>query len=166
VQEKLGELAAVVASVESAVLAAEYTATPDGTGMMIPGKRALYGAMGLQAETYPRVISILRDLVGGGVLQLPSGIADMTSDLTRPDIERYVQSPGVSSEERVKLFKLAWDIIGSEFAGRHQQYEMFYAGAPFIVKGAYTYRNFGYDELVTELDEFLGAYGINGSEGK
>lgn len=160
VQEKLGELAAVVASVESAVLAAEYTAAPDAAGMMVPGKRALYGAMGLQAETYPRVISILRDLVGGGVLQLPSGVADLTSDFTRPDIERYVQSPGVSSEERVKLFKLAWDIIGSEFAGRHQQYEMFYAGAPFIVKGAYTYRNYGYDALVAELDQYLAGYAI------
>ncbi|MCU1511537.1 MAG: 4-hydroxyphenylacetate 3-hydroxylase, partial [Arthrobacter sp.] len=55
VQEKLGELAAVVASVESAVLAAEYTATPESTGMMVPGKRALYGAMGLQSESYHRV---------------------------------------------------------------------------------------------------------------
>ncbi|MBT2584900.1 4-hydroxyphenylacetate 3-hydroxylase family protein [Arthrobacter sp. ISL-95] len=160
VQEKLGELAAIVQSVESAVLAAEYTATTDDAGMRVPGKSALYGAMGLQSETYPRVISILRDLVGGGVLQLPSSIADMTSNVTRPDMERYVQSPGVASEERVKLFKLAWDIIGSEFAGRHQQYEMFYAGAPFVVRGAYTYRNYGYDALVAELDTFLGSYSI------
>ncbi len=96
VQEKLGELAAIVQSVESAVLAAEYTATTDDAGMRVPGKSALYGAMGLQSETYPRVISILRDLVGGGVLQLPSSIADMTSSVTRPDMERYVQSPRAS----------------------------------------------------------------------
>jgi 4-hydroxyphenylacetate 3-monooxygenase len=165
VQEKLGELAAVVQSVESAVLAAEYTAAPDEAGMIVPGKSALYGAMGLQAETYPRVMAILRDLVGGGVLQLPSSISDMTSDLTRPDMERYVQSPGVPSEERVKLFKLAWDIVGSEFAGRHQQYEMFYAGAPFVVRGAYTYRNYGYDALVAELDQYLGAYSIENPGG-
>lgn len=166
VQEKLGELAAVVASVESALLAAEYTATPDSSGLMVPGKRALYGAMGLQSETYPRVISILRDLVGGGVLQLPSSAADMTSDMTRPDMERYVQSPGVPTEERVKLFKLAWDIIGSEFAGRHQQYEMFYAGAPFVVRGVYTFRNYGYDELVHELDEYLAGYSVGAEAGQ
>lgn len=158
VQEKLGELAAIVSSVESAVLAAEYTAEPDAVGVLIPGKRALYGAMGLQSETYPRVIQILRDLVGGGVLQLPSSIRDLHSDVSAADIARYVQSPGVPSEERVKLFKLAWDIIGSEFAGRHQQYEMFYAGAPFVVKGAYTFRNFGYEQLVEQLDEFLASY--------
>ncbi|MFL0713679.1 MAG: 4-hydroxyphenylacetate 3-hydroxylase family protein [Microcella pacifica] len=166
VQEKLGELAAVVASVESAVLAAEYTATQDSSGLMVPGKQALYGAMGMQSETYPRVMGILRDLVGGGVLQLPSSVADMTSDLTRPDMERYVQSPGVPSEERVKLFKLAWDIIGSEFAGRHQQYEMFYAGAPFVVRGVYAFRNYGYDQLVDELDEYLAGYGVNAEGGQ
>lgn len=158
VQEKLGELAAVVSSVESALIAAQATAEPDQNGVYIPGRRALYGVMGLQSETYPRAIQILRDLVGGGVMQLPSSVKDLHSDVTRGDVERYVHSPGVPSEERVKLFKLAWDVIGSEFAGRHQQYELFYAGAPFVVKGVYTYRNFGYDELVAELDEFLGGY--------
>lgn len=158
VQEKLGELAALVTGVESAVLAAEYTAEADAAGQWLPGKRALYGAMGLQSETYPRVLAILRDLVGGGVLQLPSSVADLTSPLTAADIGRYVQSPGVDSEERVKLFKLAWDIIGSEFAGRHQQYEMFYAGAPFVVKGAYTYRNYGYEEPLRDVEQFLASY--------
>ncbi|MBO9706510.1 MAG: 4-hydroxyphenylacetate 3-hydroxylase, partial [Arthrobacter sp.] len=162
VQERLGELAAVVSSVESALLAAEYSAEADANGMMVPGRRALYGIMGLQSETYPRVIQILRDLAGGGVLQLPSGVADMKSDVTAADVEKYVASPNVSSEERIKLFRLAWDIIGTEFAGRHQQYELFYAGAPFVVKGVYTYRNFGYEKHVAELDEFLAGYTVDG----
>ncbi|QBJ97483.1 4-hydroxyphenylacetate 3-hydroxylase [Rhodococcus sp. ABRD24] len=158
VQEKLGELAALVSGVESAILAGEYTAEPDDAGQWLPGRRAIYGSMGLQSETYPRVLAILRDLVGGGVLQLPSSVHDMTSPLTSRDITHYVQSPGVASEERIKLFKLAWDIIGSEFAGRHQQYEMFYAGAPFVVKGAYTYRNYGYEESLQLVEDFLSSY--------
>ncbi|GAA1412440.1 4-hydroxyphenylacetate 3-monooxygenase [Glutamicibacter uratoxydans] len=164
VQEKLGELAATISSVESALIAAQYTAEPDAQGYLIPGKRALYGAMGLQSETYPKVIEILRDLVGGGVLQMPSGVNDMHSAVTGPDVERYIASPNVSSEERIKLFRLAWDIIGTEFAGRHQQYEMFYAGAPFVVKGAYTFRNYGYEKHVAELDEFLNSYSSTTSE--
>ncbi|MEV7908643.1 4-hydroxyphenylacetate 3-hydroxylase C-terminal domain-containing protein, partial [Streptomyces anulatus] len=79
VVEKLGELAALVSLVESAVLAAEYTAAPDEQGLWRPGARAVYGAMGLQTEIYPRVLAILRDLVGGGVLQVPSSVADMTN---------------------------------------------------------------------------------------
>lgn len=158
VQEKLGELAGTLSSVESAVLASEYTAAPDSNGMVVPGARAMYGAMGLQSETYPKIIEILRDLVGGGVLQMPSSVADMHSPVTAPDVERYIASTGVSSEDRIKLFRLAWDIIGSEFGGRHQQYELFYAGAPFVVKGVYAFRNYDYERHVAELDEFLGSY--------
>ncbi|GAA3348240.1 4-hydroxyphenylacetate 3-hydroxylase N-terminal domain-containing protein [Amorphoplanes nipponensis] len=157
VQEKLGELASLASIVESAVLAAEYQAAPDANGMWRPGARALYGAMGLQAELYPRVLAIVRELAGGGVLQLPAGVGDMLAPATRRDIDRYVQSPGVSAEERVKLFKLVWDAVGSEFAGRHHQYEMFYAGAPFVAKG-YAYRNYGYEQTVAEVEEFLASY--------
>ena len=32
---------------------------------------------------------------------------------------------GVPGEDRIKLMKLTWDMIGSEFAG-HQTYEKFY----------------------------------------
>ncbi|WP_439673393.1 4-hydroxyphenylacetate 3-hydroxylase family protein [Embleya sp. MST-111070] len=161
VQEKLGELAAVVSGVQSAVLAAEYTAAPDAQGQWLPNRQLLYSAMGLQSETYPRVLAILRDLVGGGVLQLPSSVRDLTSEVSRADIARYVQSPGVPSVERVKLFKLAWDILGSEFAGRHQQYEMFYAGAPFVVKGVYTYRNYDYDGALKSVQDFLDSYSVD-----
>jgi 4-hydroxyphenylacetate 3-monooxygenase len=157
VQEKLGELASIASLVESAVLAAEYRAAPDVNGMWRPNSRAVYGAMGLQAELYPRVLAILRELAGGGVLQLPSSVADLRNPATRADIDRYVQSPGVEAEERVKLFKLVWDVVGSEFAGRHQQYEMFYAGAPFVAKG-YAYRNYGYDQPVAAIDAFLAGY--------
>ncbi len=33
---------------------------------------------------------------------------------------------------RIGVFKLAWDALGSEFASRHVQYEMFYAGASYV----------------------------------
>lgn len=159
VQEKLGELASLVSMVDAAVTAAEYGAAPDSAGVWLPAPRPLYGIMGFQAELYPRVLSILRELVGGGVLQLPSSVADMRVPELRKDIDRYIQSPNVPAEERIKLFKLAWDVVGSEFAGRHAQYEMFYAGAPFVAKG-YAFRNFGYDECVAEVDGFLASYGV------
>ena len=51
-------------------------------------------------------------------------------------------------------------MIGSEFAGRHQQYEMFYAGAPFVVRGVYAYHNFGYADAVASVEEFLSGYDV------
>lgn len=157
VVEKLGELASLVSVVESGVLAAEHTAGADSEGLWRPGAPSLYGAMGLQSEIHPRVIGILRDLVGGGVLQVPSSVAELHDEQTRAHMERYVSSPGAGAEERIQLFKLAWDAVGSEFAGRHQQYELFYAGAPFVVKG-YAYRNFDYDRAVGGVDAFLATY--------
>jgi 4-hydroxyphenylacetate 3-monooxygenase len=37
-------------------------------------------------------------------------------------------SNGYSAEDRVKLMKLMWDAIGSEFGGRHELYERNYFG--------------------------------------
>ena len=160
VQEKLGELASLASMVEGMVVAAEATSSQDRFGVERPNPRFLYGSMGLQAEIVPRVLGLVRELAGGGVMQLPSSYKELLGPHTKYDMELYVWSPGVRARDRVKLFKLAWDLVGSEFAGRHHQYEMFYAGAPFVAKG-YAYRNYGYDGLVAEVDEFLGAYDID-----
>lgn len=160
VQEKLGDMASLASGVRSAVLASEYLSAPDASGAWLPDRAALYASMGLQSETYPRIIAILRDLVGGGVMQLPSSVADLTSELTADDVATYIRSPGVAAVDRIKLFKLAWDVVGSEFGGRHQQYEMFYAGAPFVVKTAYAYRHFDFDGAIRDVEEFMSTYKI------
>ena len=36
------------------------------------------------------------------------------------------------SRERVGLLKLMWDLVGTEFAGRQLQYEMFYSAAQHV----------------------------------
>jgi 4-hydroxyphenylacetate 3-monooxygenase len=159
VQEKLGELASLAAVVEGMVLAAEASCSIDKHGVARPHPRFLYGAMGLQSELYPRAIQILRELAGGGVVQVPSSYKDLLTPETRADLQKYLRAAGITAEERIKLFKLAWDIVGTEFAGRHQQYEMFYAGAPHVAKG-YAYRNYGYDEAVDRVHAFLNGYSL------
>lgn len=158
--EKLGELAALVISTEAAVVAAQAEASPDEHGTYVPERKYIYGAMGLQAETYPRAIQLLREIVSGGVMQMPASYADLLSPVTAPDVERYVRSRTVESTERIKLFRLAWDIIGSEFGGRHQQYEIFYAGSSALVKSAYTYKHFGYEDLLADLGDFMNSYDL------
>ena len=103
---------------------------------------------------------ILRELAGGGVIQVPSSYKELVGEETRGDMARYIRSPGVSAEERIKLLRLAWDVVGTEFGGRHQQYEMFYAGAPYVAKG-YAFRNYGYEEAVGLVDQFMQTYGLD-----
>ena len=162
VQDLLGELASLAASVEGLVLAAEAACGEDAHGVARPNPRFLYGAMGAQATLYPRVLEILRELAGGGAIQLPSSWRELVAPESRDHMARYLRSGDVPAEERVKLFKLLWDAIGSEFAGRHHQYEMFYAGAPFVARG-YALRNYGYDEALASADEFLASYGLEDS---
>jgi 4-hydroxyphenylacetate 3-monooxygenase len=159
VQERLGELASLAAIVEGMHLASEAAFTLDARGVARHDPRFLYGAGGLQAELYPRALHILRELAGGGVIQVPSSYKELLADETAADVRRYVRSPGVPAEERIKLYKLAWDLIGTEFGGRHEQYEMFYAGAPYVARG-YAYRNYRYEEAVGMVDEFLKTYGL------
>jgi 4-hydroxyphenylacetate 3-monooxygenase len=160
VQEKLGELASLAAIVEGMVLASESQCVVDRHGVAQPNPRFLYGAIGLQAELYPRALGVVRELAGAGVIQPPSSYMELVNPETAPDIRRYIRAGGVPSEERIKLFKLAWDAIGSEFGGRHHQYEMFYAGAPYVAKG-YAYRNYGYEQAVELVDAFLRSYGVD-----
>lgn len=134
VQGALGRIAGIAATVEGLVLAQEAHCTIDADGLARPGSQELYANMMVQGDVYQELLHVMRDLCGGGLIQLPSSVADFDNPEIAADLERYVTSPGTGAEARTKLLKLAWDAIGSEFAGRHAQYEMFYAGAPFITK--------------------------------
>jgi 4-hydroxyphenylacetate 3-monooxygenase len=117
----------------------------------------LYASQVLTQQLYPKVIQTLRDLAGGNMIMLPSGI----EDLADPEIAGYVLSAQGSGartpEERVKFFKLAWDAVGSEFGSRHTQYEMFYAGAGFVTKG-HSFRTYDWDAATAMVERMLGSY--------
>ena len=85
------------------------------------------------------------------VIQLPSSFAAFADDTSAADIDRFIRWPNAAALDRVKLLKLTWDAIGSEFAGRHQQYEMFYAGDPSVVNMR-SFREYAWP-LATDLVE-------------
>jgi 4-hydroxyphenylacetate 3-monooxygenase len=64
----------------------------------------------------------------------PASNLDMKNEELRPLVDRYYRGSAGSAEERVKLFKLAWDALGTEFGGRHELYELNYAGGPDQVR--------------------------------
>lgn len=88
---------------------------------------------------------------------LPSSQVDYRNEELRTLIRKTQQSPAASADERVKLFKLAWDAVGSEFGSRHVQYEMFYAGATFVTKG-HSFRRYDWDAATELVDRVLASY--------
>ena len=77
---------------------------------------------------WPRVKEIFELILGGSLLVIPSSYKDLTGAELSPLIDRYYRGSDTSAEERIKLFKLTWDAIGSEFGGRHELYERNYSG--------------------------------------
>jgi len=143
VQTQMGELASLVSIVENMLLSQETTATVDADGVLWPSRTGLYSVMALQSELNARMIEIIRELTGAGMVTLPSSLADFENPEMRDDIERYMRSASSSAKDRVAVMRMAWDFIGSEFGSRHQQYEKFYGGASFLVKQN-VYRNFDF----------------------
>jgi 4-hydroxyphenylacetate 3-monooxygenase len=86
-------------------------------------------------------------------------VAAFQSDDTAGDVSRYYQSATASAEERVKVLKLAWELIGSEFAGRQHQYEMFYSAAKQIVD-ARVFAHYPWSEANRLLEACLQSYGL------
>ena len=128
VQIMMGELAAIASIYENMLLAHEANATIVD-GVLWPSKLALYSVMALQSELNGRMLEMIRELAGGTFFTVPSSVKDFENPETAADIERYMQSASTDARSRIAVIRLLWDFIGSDFGGRHQQYEKFYGGA-------------------------------------
>lgn len=154
---QLGDLATRVSIVEGMILGAEAAAEPDQFGVMRPKDSLLYASQVYQQAMYPALVNQIRGLMGGSLIQLPASVGELAAPESKADIERYVRWPHAAGELRVKLLKLLWDAIGSEFASRHLQYEMFYAGEPPAIQGR-EFRNFEWAAAAELVDTCLASY--------
>jgi 4-hydroxyphenylacetate 3-monooxygenase len=159
VKETLGLLAAHSAMVDALVNAMEVKGGMVGR-YFVPDAHTLYAAQVLTQQLYAQIITELRNLAGGGLIMLPSSVRDFADAELKGLIAKTQQSPAASAEGRVKFFKLAWDAVGSEFASRHTQYEMFYAGASFVTKG-HSFRTFDWDRCTGLVDRMLDSYSLD-----
>jgi aromatic ring hydroxylase len=79
---------------------------------------------------YTKVKYIIEQTVASGLIYLNSHARDFKSSEIRPYLDKYLRgSNGYKADERVKLLKLLWDCIASEFGGRHELYEINYSGS-------------------------------------
>ena len=158
VRETLGHLAAEVGMVDALVAAMEVKGAHRGR-YFVPDRHTLYAAVTLTQKLYGKVLDTLRELAGGGMIMLPSSVDDFANPEVAALIGKTQQSPAADAVEKVKFYKLAWDAVGSEFASRHAQYEMFYSGASFVTTG-HSYRTYDWAAAAKLLDGMLGSYDL------
>ena len=104
-------------------------------GAVLPNIRASTAYRLFMTEAYPAVRSIVEKVIASGLIYLPSHARDFKN----PDIDKYLAryvrgSNGIDYKERIKIMKLLWDAVGSEFGARHELYEMNYAGSHELVR--------------------------------
>jgi 4-hydroxyphenylacetate 3-monooxygenase len=85
---QLGDLATRVSLVEGMILGAEVAAEPDQFGVMRPKGALLYASQVFQQAMYPALLTQLRGLMGGSVIQLPATVGELRAPGSMADIER------------------------------------------------------------------------------
>jgi 4-hydroxyphenylacetate 3-monooxygenase len=128
VKAKLGELIGwrnLIWSITS-TLCHETQQGPGGSVVPALEYAVLIRLFGTQA--FPRARDIFTELLGGAPLVVPSSNNDLLDDELRPVIDRFYRGSTGDAHDRIKLFKLIWDAVGSEFGSRHAWYEVNYSG--------------------------------------
>jgi anthranilate 3-monooxygenase (FAD)/4-hydroxyphenylacetate 3-monooxygenase len=129
VQQMLGECLQYIEVVRSCIVAAEAEYEAGISGSIRPAFQPLQTVRTLMPTFYPRMAEIVQTLGAGALLTMPSG-EDFASPIA-PLIDRYYRgAEGLASVDRIRLYKLAWDMVGHSFGSRLTQYERYYAGDP------------------------------------
>jgi len=127
-------------------------------GFVLYNRRYLYAAIHWAMEHHSELIDTLRVLMGGGHFQFPASI-DVINDPELGELFTTCWTAGCeSAADRMKLFKLAWDLIGSDHASRATSYEKFFVGPAFAVRN-YNFINAPWDELHQIAEDFMATYG-------
>ncbi|CAB3394656.1 4-hydroxyphenylacetate 3-hydroxylase family protein [Kyrpidia spormannii] len=131
VQEKLGEIWSMVELTRSALVSAKAGAfeVPGTQGVYCPDERPLVALRATMPKWMGRAVELLK-LVGGGGYMLTPSYQDMQGPM-RSYIDRFYQAKNTGAERRIRLFRLAWDFLGSDLGGRNDLYEKFYLSDSF-----------------------------------
>jgi 4-hydroxyphenylacetate 3-monooxygenase len=140
--------------------------TPWVEGAVLPNLQSGSSYRVFAGDAYGRVKEIVEKIIASALIYLPSSARDFGN----PEIDKYLArfvrgSHGIGYKERIKVMKLLWDAIGTEFGGRHELYEMNYAGnhEDIRIQALWNARTTGtLDKMVALADQCLADYDENG----
>lgn len=127
VASKLGELVTYCELWRHAMEGVEHEAgpAPSGQWSLGPGR----GLHIWFAQTSGRMVEILREICGSGIIMQPSE-HDLANPELRPFLEQFMRGKDVDVEYKSRLFRLAHDLAASSFGMRQDIYEYWHGGDP------------------------------------
>jgi 4-hydroxyphenylacetate 3-monooxygenase len=133
---------------------------------VLPDLTAAHAYRVFGPESWPRIRDIVQKTVTSALIYLPSSVRDFANPEIDEQLRRYVRgSHDIGHIERIKIMKLLWEAVGTEFAGRHELYERNYSGGwedvrAQVLTGAQ--RGNGLREMEAMVEQCMAEYDING----
>jgi 4-hydroxyphenylacetate 3-monooxygenase len=128
VQQKVAEIIITLEVMKALKVASEEGAALDRYGTMTPARGPLDAARNLYPQLYPRMVELLQLLGASGMIMIPTE-KDRKGPLGE-SIAKFLAAKNATAEERIQLFRLAWDMTLSSFGARQNLYEKFFFGDP------------------------------------
>ena len=152
VQERSAELMFLAEGMKSHLVASETNASTSRWGLMCPDYSPLNTARNWWPRIAPTFSGAIKQLGASGLMAIPP--EDIMGSAARPDVDKYYQARSADADERIRLFKLAWDMAGTSFGGRQDLYERFFFGDPVRMASAY-YAWYNKEPYKNRVKEFL-----------
>ena len=152
IQEKMSEIIIGLETMKALLEKSENNAKLDEWGYMRPEIFPLQVAGNIFPKIYPRFTEIIQLIGASGMITLPTEKAFHSN--IRNDLDFYLQGATKTAEERVKIFRLAWDLTMSSFGTRQTQYERYFFGDPIRLSSE-LYKKYPKNEYIKVISNFL-----------
>ncbi len=127
VAAKIGEMATYAEVWRHAMDGLEHSAFMTDGGLMSLG--SMSGMNIFFAQTSARMVQLLREISGSGLIMQPS-----ENDLANPELrgllDKYMRGKDVEVDYKSRLYRLAHDLAVSSFGMRQEVYEYWHGGDP------------------------------------
>src|SRR4029434_7241785 len=127
VAAKLGEMITYVEMWRHAMDGVEHNAFQTKGGLMSLG--SMSGMNIFFAQTSARMVQLLREISGAGMIMQPSENDFMNPEF-RPYLDKYMRGKDVEALSKARLLRLAHDLAISSFGMRQELYEYWHGGDP------------------------------------
>ena len=166
VQEKIAEIVDILETVRSYLRAAEADAAfhevngevnglkgekIEGEGIW-PAPEPWIAMRNWYPDAYVRVIWIVEQLAAGGLMLTPTE-QDVHGELAE-EIGKFYSGANLDATERIALFRLAWDLTGTQFGSRQTLYERFFNGDVVRLRQR-RFATYDYTRATKAVDTFL-----------
>ncbi|MBP2365113.1 4-hydroxyphenylacetate 3-hydroxylase family protein [Pseudonocardia parietis] len=168
VQVELGELIGLRHQIWALSTAMAAEPDPGPGGAAVPSSRYALQWRNSYGEIFGQIKAKFQHLLAGGLIQIPSSSRDFKNPESRRYLDAYWKGATATAEERVKLVRLIWDVLATEFGGRTEMHERNHGGS-FEGNRLETYQtaqHMGDTTRFTDLvDQCMSEYDLDGWTG-